>query len=202
MPATGQIGLFKIVSESSIAAGVRRVEAITAEEAEHYVAEQDKLLHQVRELLKNPKDVVSAVNSLVEEKSKLGKELEALQHEKAQSVKADLKAKAERGDGMCKIIAKVSLPDANSLKNLAHELKREEKGLFLVLAAEIAGKPQIAVAIDDALVNEKSLHAGNMVRDLAKNINGGGGGQPFFATAGGSKLEGLDDVVNEAEKLV
>lgn len=200
--ATGQIGLFKIVSESSIAAGVRRIEAITAEEAENYVMEQEKLLHQVRQLLKNPKDVVSAVNSLVDEKTKLGKELEALQHEKAQSVKADLKANAQRANGMCKIIAKVSLPDANSLKNLAHELKREEKGLFMVLAADIAGKPQIAVAIDDELVKSKSLHAGNMVRDLAKNINGGGGGQPFFATAGGSNLEGLEDVVKQAETLV
>ena len=202
VPATGQIGLFKIVSESSIAAGVRRIEAITAEEAENYVIEQEELLHQVRELLKNPKDVVSAVHSLVDEKTKLGKELEALQHEKAQSVKADLKANAVRGNGMCKIIAKVVLPDANSLKNLAHELKREEKGLFMVLAADIAGKPQIAVVIDDDLVKSKSLHAGNIVRDLAKNINGGGGGQPFFATAGGSKLEGLDDAVNEAKKLV
>lgn len=202
VPATGQIGLFKIVSESSIAAGVRRVEAITAEEAEKYVDEQGNVLHEVKEMLKNPMDIVGAVHSLVEEKSKLGKELETLQHEKAQSVKADLKAKAERADGMCKIIAQVSLPDANSLKNLAHELKREEKGLFLVLAADIAGKPQIAVAIDEELVKEKSLHAGNMVRDLAKNIHGGGGGQPFFATAGGSNLEGLQEVVQQAQTLV
>ena len=202
VPSTGQIGLFKIVSESSIAAGVRRIEAITAEEAEKYVIEQENILHQVKEMLKNPKDVVSAVHSLVEEKTKLGKELETLQHEKAQSVKADLKAQAERSNGMCKIIAKVRLPDANSLKNLAHELKREEKGLFLVIAADIAGKPQIAVAIDDELVKENSLHAGNIVRDLAKNINGGGGGQPFFATAGGSKLDGLDDVVKQAQTLV
>ncbi|MCF6360293.1 MAG: alanine--tRNA ligase [Cyclobacteriaceae bacterium] len=200
--ATGQIGLFKIVSESSVASGIRRIEAITAEASEQLVLSQEGIMQEVKEVLKNPKDIVSAVQSVVEEKNKLTKQLEAFQKEQVQNLKADLKAKAERGDGMTRIIAKVSLPNGDALKQLAHDLKREEKGALIIIAADIAGKPQIAVAIDESLVAEKNLNAGQIVRDLAKNINGGGGGQPFFATAGGSKLEGLDDVVNQALTLV
>ena len=202
VPATGQIGLFKIISESSIAAGIRRIEAITALETEHFVDEQEKILLEVKEALKNPSDVILAVNALVEEKNNLSKQLETFQKEKLQSIKADLKVKAVRADGMFKVIAKVTLPNAEALKQLAHELKREEKGSFLVLAANIEGKPQIAVAIDEELVKSKKLNAGQIVRDLAKNINGGGGGQPFFATAGGSKLDGLDAVIKHAQTLV
>ncbi len=201
-PATGQIGLFKIVSESSVAAGIRRIEAITAEASEQLVLAQEAILQEVKEVLKNPKDIVSAVQSVVEEKNKLAKQLEAFQKEQVQNLKADLKAKAERSDGMTRIIAKVSLPNADALKQLAHDLKREEKGALIIIAADIAGKPQIAVAIDESLVSEKNLNAGQIVRDLAKNINGGGGGQPFFATAGGSKLEGLDAVIEQAQSLV
>jgi len=94
------------------------------------------------------------------------------------------------------------LPDANALKQLTHDLKREEKGAFIIIAADIAGKPQIAVAIDEELVKSKNLNAGKIVRDLAKNINGGGGGQPFFATAGGSKIEGLPDVIKQSKNNV
>jgi alanyl-tRNA synthetase len=202
VPSTGQIGMFKIISESSIAAGIRRIEAITAEETEQYVISQDKILSNVKEILKNPKDIVSALQAVLEEKNKLNKQLEAFQKDQAQSLKSDLKAKATRADGMTKIIAKVVVPDANALKQLTHDLKREEKGAFVIIAANINGKPQIAVAIDEEIVKTKELNAGKIVRELAKNINGGGGGQAFFATAGGSKLEGLDAVVKQALTLV
>lgn len=200
--STGQIGLFKIISESSIAAGIRRIEAITAEETEQYVIEKDNILADVKELLKNPKDVVSAVQSVVDEKNKLSKQLEAMQKDQLQALKLDLKSNALRADGMTKVIAKVSLPNADALKQLTHDLKREEKEAFIVIAADINGKPQIAVAIDENIVKSKNLNAGQIVRDLAKNINGGGGGQPFFATAGGSKIEGLDDVITQALAIV
>ncbi len=200
--ATGQIGLFKIVSESSVAAGIRRIEAITAEASEQLVLSQEAILQEVKEVLKNPKDIVSAVQSVVEEKNKLAKQLEAFQKEQVKSLKTDLKAKAVRANGMTKIIAKITLPDANALKQLTHDLKREEKGALIIIAADIAGKPQIAVAIDENLVLEKNLDAGKIVRDLAKNINGGGGGQPFFATAGGSKLNGLDAVIKQASVML
>ncbi len=200
--ATGQIGLFKIVSESSVAAGIRRIEAITAEATEQYVYTQEEAITALKDALKNPKDIVSAVQSVLDEKSKLLKQVESFQKEQVQNLKATLKEQAVRADGLTKIIAKVSLADANSLKLLTHDLKREEKSAFIVLAADIDGKPQIAVAIDENLVKSKNLNAGQIVRDLAKNIHGGGGGQPFFATAGGSKLEGLEDVVTQAKKLL
>ncbi len=202
VPSTGQIGLFKIISESSTAAGIRRIEAITAKEAAHYIITQDKVLADVKKILKNPKDIVSALQLIVDEKHKLVKQLAEIQKNQLQTLKAELKAKAKRGDEMTVIIAKVSLPDADALKQLAHDLKREEKSAFIVLAADIAGKPQIAVAIEEELVKNKQLHAGEIVRDLAKNINGGGGGQPFFATAGGSKLEGLEAVIIKAKNLL
>ncbi len=200
--ATGQIGLFKIVSESSVAAGIRRIEAITAEASEQLVILQEAILKEVKEVLKNPKDIVSAVQSVVEEKNRLAKQLEAFQKEQVKSLKTDLKEKAVRANGITKIIAKVALPNADALKQLTHDLKREEKGALIIIAADIAGKPQIAVAIDESLVSEKNLNAGQIVRDLAKNINGGGGGQPFFATAGGSKLDGLDDVIKQANAML
>lgn len=201
VPATGQIGAFKIISESSIAAGIRRIEAITAEATEQYFLSQEGVINEVKEALKNPKNIVVAVQSLIAEKNKLNKQLEGFQKDQLKSIKADLKLKAERGDGMTKIIGKVSLPDANALKQLTHDLKHEEKGALIIIAADIGGKPQIAVAIDEELVKSKNLNAGQIVRELAKNINGGGGGQPFFATAGGSKLEGLDDVITQALAL-
>jgi alanyl-tRNA synthetase len=100
------------------------------------------------------------------------------------------------------LVEKVTLPDADSLKNMAYAIKNKFDNLVLVLAADIQGKPQVAVMLGDAVVAEKKFHAGELVKQLAKEIDGGGGGQPFFATAGGKKLEGLDSVVRKAKELV
>lgn len=198
---TGKIGLFKIVSEGSISSGVRRIEAITAEAAEDYINEQLTLVKELQELLKNPKDVKKSVEALLMERNELKKEVESLHLKQAGALKDDLLKASEKKNGTNQIIAKVSLPSADALKKLAFELKNEVDHLLAVIAADIAGKPQIAVVIADELVKEKSLNAGNIVRDLAKEIQGGGGGQPFFATAGGKKLEGLDQVVISAKEL-
>ena len=200
VPATGQIGLFKIISEGSIAAGVRRIEAITADTAESYVQEQLQLLHEVKSILKDPKDLTQTINSLVEEKNALVKQVEKAQMEKAQSVKQDLLGRTQEKDGMQIIIDKVSLPSADALKKIAFDLKNQLDNLFMVLAADIEGKPQIAVVVGEKLTTEH--HAGNIVRELAKEIKGGGGGQPFFATAGGKDLTGLDNVVKKAKEIV
>jgi len=200
--ATGNIGLFKITSEGSVAAGVRRIEAITAEAAEKLVYEQQSLIQELKEMLKAPKDVKSAVKTLLDQKSALEKELNKAKAAQAKDIKGDLIKAAVTQNGVNKIISKVTLPDADVLKQLAFDLRKEVDGLFMVLAADIAGKPQIAVAISDALVKDKNLNAGNIIRDLAKNIKGGGGGQPFFATAGGKDISGLDKVVSDAEKLI
>ena len=199
--STGKIGMLKIVSESSVASGVRRIEAITSEKAEEYVNDQLNLMAELKELLRNPKDMKQALLDLLEEKNKLSKEIEALHKEQAAGAKDQLKAKVAAIGDVNILIAEVALPDANALKQLAFEFRNEFNRLFMVLAADINGKPQIAVMISDELVAEKSLHAGNIVKDLAKNIQGGGGGQPFFATAGGKNLAGIPAAVEQAQVL-
>jgi len=200
--ATGNIGLFKIISEGSTAAGVRRIEAITADEAEKFVNKQQNLVEEIKELLKAPKDVKAALSALIDQKNKLEKALDQAKAAQAKDIKKDLIASAESKNGVNKIIQKVSLPGGDVLKQLAFDLRKEVDNLFMVLAADVEGKPQIAVAISDNLVKEKSLNAGNIIRGLARNIKGGGGGQPFFATAGGKDLDGLNKVVEEAQKLI
>jgi alanyl-tRNA synthetase len=200
--ATGQIGLFKIISESSVAAGVRRIEAITADEAERFVNDNKKLLDQIKDLLKNPKDVLLATKNLLEEKSQLEKKLEAVNQEKANLIKDQLAAKAVNVNGYTLIVEKVSVPNAEALKNIAYGLRNQFSDLLLVLAAEVDGKPQVSVMIGEELAKTNKYHAGNLVKELAKEIDGGGGGQPFFATAGGKNLNGLDKVLVKAKELI
>ncbi len=202
VPATGQIGLFKITSETAVAAGVRRIEAVTADQAEELVDEQFDTLRELRELLKGAKDVKKAVADLLQEKNTLAKQVESFQLQQAQSIKEELLQKVRRNNGVSVIAEKVSLPSADALKQIAYELNQKVENLFLVLAADVQGKPQVAVMINDTLVKEKSLHAGNIVKELAKEIKGGGGGQPFFATAGGSDLSGLERIVEKGRALV
>ncbi len=202
VPSTGNIGLFKIISESSVAAGVRRIEAITAETAEAYVREELGLLEQVRGLLKNPKDLVQSVKNLSEEKHALEKKLEVIQLQQANALKDVLAAKAVTSNGQRHIIEKVAVPSADALKQIAYALKNQFDDLLLILAADVDGKPQVAVMIGDKLMESKKFHAGELVKILAKEIEGGGGGQPFFATAGGKNLNGLDAVVAKARELV
>jgi len=201
VPSTSQIGLVKIVSEGSISAGVRRIEAITSKAAESFLREQENVLKDIQELLKNPKDVKKAIEALLEERNSLKKEIETLYLEKSAGVKTTLLTEFVKGEGINTLIAKVELPNADSLKKLAYELKNEVENAFVILAASIEGKPQIAVILEESLINSKDLNAGQIVRELAKEIQGGGGGQPFFATAGGKDLAGLDRVIVKAKEL-
>lgn len=200
--ATGQIGFFKIVAESAVAAGVRRVEAITGGAAERFIEEQAKTVNAFRELLNNPKDALSALNRLLEENNALRKEVERAVTDKALQLKRELAAKAEDINGVTFIAGRVNLPNAEAVKTLAYALKGEIENLFLVLGAEINGKPSLTVVISDNLINEKSWNAGAIVRELAKDIQGGGGGQPFYATAGGKDLEGLPHALAKAKDWV
>lgn len=198
--ATGEIGYFKIISEGSIAAGVRRIEALTAEKAEAYVDQQLKTMHQLTETLKNPANLNQAVEQLIKEKQQLQKDLEKVHHQQVNELKNRLVEKIEKAGGVNILVEKVDLPNADTLKNMAFGLKAKVDNLFLVLAANIQDKPQIAVMISDNLVADKNLNAGNLVRELAKEIKGGGGGQSFYATAGGKDVAGLDNVVKIARE--
>ena len=200
--ATGQIGYFKIISESAVAAGVRRIEAITGIGAENYINEQSKLVHQLKDLLKNPKDIGKSIESLLEENSKLKKELEKALIEKSSGLKDELTKKVQNINGINLIAERVALPNADAVKNLAYQLKDIVSDLFLVLATEIDGKPGLTVMISENLVKNKGLNAGNIVRELAKEIQGGGGGQPFFATAGGKDASGLDKALAKANSFI
>ncbi|SFB96209.1 alanyl-tRNA synthetase [Flexibacter flexilis DSM 6793] len=199
--ATGQIGLCKITAESSVAAGVRRIEAVTGVAAEALVSAQFNLLQELKDTLKAT-DLRKSVSDLLEEKTKLTKQLEALQNEKTQQIKQEILAKIENKNGVNFAAEKVALPTADAMRQLAFEVRQKVENLFLVLAAEVDGKPQIAVILSDNLVADKGLDASKIVRELAKNIQGGGGGQAFFATAGGKNTAGLAAVVTQAATLV
>ena len=200
--ATGTIGLLKLITESSVAAGVRRIEAVTGEGAEHYVNEQLALLSEVKTILKNPKDLTESAQSLVEEKHALEKKLEVLYQQQANVMKDELAGKAVKQNGITYIAERVNVPNADVLKNIAYALRNQFDDLLLVLAADVDGKPQVTVMIGEKLAATNKFHAGNLVKELAKEIDGGGGGQPFFATAGGKKLEGLDNVLVKAKELI
>ena len=200
--ATGNIGFFKIIAESAVAAGVRRIEAITGIGAENYINEQSKLVQQLKELLKNPKDISKSVESLLEENTRLKKEIEKSILEKSAGLKNELAQKVQVINGVNFIAEKVSLPNADAIKSLAYQVKDIVPNLFLALGAEFEGKPSLTVMIAENLVKEKNLNAGSIVRELAKEIKGGGGGQPFFATAGGTDVSGLDKALEKAKAFV
>jgi alanyl-tRNA synthetase len=200
--STGQIGYFKIISESAVAAGVRRIEAITGEATEAYINQQSRLVSELKGLLKNPKDLAKSVEALLEENNKLKKELEKSVLEKASGLKDELAAKAQQINGVNFIAAKVDLASAEAIKNLAYSLKNMLDDLFLVLATDTDGKPGLTVMISESLVEQKDLHAGNIIRALAKEINGGGGGQPFYATAGGKDSSGIARALEKAREFL
>ncbi|HNP96442.1 MAG TPA: alanine--tRNA ligase, partial [Cyclobacteriaceae bacterium] len=163
VPSTGQIGLFKIVSESSVAAGVRRIEAVTAEGAESYINSEMNLLQEVRSLLKNPKDLVLATKNLLEEKHKLEKSIEALHQQQAKTLKDQLASRAQKQNGLLTIIEKVDVPNADALKHIAYALRNQFDDMLMVLAANVDGKPQVAVMLGEKTEASKKFHAGEMV---------------------------------------
>ena len=207
--ATGQIGLFKLTSEGSVSTGIRRIEAKTSEGALALLNEQGLILEQLRDLVKAPSAaaVVKAVQSLQDERNGLLKKIESLENEKIQQVKEQLLTKIQlinRTDdqGYYTLVELVSVPSAEGLKQLAYDLKAKVDNLALVLGADINGKPQLAVMLPDSLILGKGMNAGQVVKDLAKNIKGGGGGQPFFATAGGSDASGLAAALQQGRALL
>jgi alanyl-tRNA synthetase len=167
-----------------------------------YITNQSRMVDQLKDLLKNPKDLPKSIESLLDENSKLKKEIEKAILEKSSGLKNELAQKAEAINGINFIAQKVALPNAEAIKNLAYQLKDIVPNLFLVLAADFDGKPSLTVMIAENLVKEKGLHAGNIVKELAKEVKGGGGGQPFFATAGGSDVTGLDNALAKARSFV
>lgn len=202
IPQTGMIGVFAIVSESAVASGVRRIEALTGSAALRYFVDKITQSKQITELLKSTTNPLKALEELITENAKLKKELEKANTEKVKGLKKELISKAEAINGINFIGAKVDLSDVDSLKTLAFSLRDSVENLLLVLGAEINGKPNLSVMLSESLIKEKGLNASVIVRDLAKEIQGGGGGQDFFATAGGKRVEGLQEAIAKGKKII
>ncbi len=202
VPATGQIGFFKIISESAIAAGVRRIEAVTADSAEEFLQGELEELQAVRQNFKNPHDIAGQVAALLEENKALQKKIEQMHATEVVGMKNSLKNKFTPIDGVNFLSEIIPAEDTKALKNLIFQLEKEVGNAFIVFGAEAGHKPQLMVAISENLVQEKGWNAGTIVRELATYIDGGGGGQPFFATAGGKKVEGLSAAISAAKKYL
>jgi len=179
VPATGQIGMIKIVSEGAIAAGVRRIEAITADKAEEFINNQLSIIEQLNDLFKNSKDIVRSARQLIDENSNLHKKIEELNHEKIKNLITELASKINPINGINFIAYKSDL-DLNSVKDLAYGLKDRVENLFFVSGSSIDDKANLSLMISENLVTGKNLNASVIIRELAKNIQGGGGGQPFM----------------------
>lgn len=199
--ATGEIGCFVITSESSVAAGVRRIEALTGNKAIAYIRQQLDLVQEAKQLLK-AKDLQKAIEQLLQEKQILAKTVDALKSEKVQSLKKSLINQVQDIKDFRYLIAKVDVPDANAMKQLAFELRQQTPRLLAVMGATIGEKAHIAVVLDEELCRQYNWNAANIVKVLAEDIQGGGGGQPFFAMAGGTHLQGLEKALHKAKKLL
>ena len=201
VPSTGKIGLFKITTETAVAAGIRRIEAITSTTAENYFKQKAKTLDSIALTLKNPKDLIKAVDDLLMKNNQMNKEIELLQKEKALAVKGDLKNKIEVINGINFLGTIVSL-DAGSIKDILFQLKGEVDNFYGVIGGNEGDKCSISIIASDSVIENKGINAGNIIREVAKQIDGGGGGQAFFATAGGKKPSGLANAISDAKAKI
>lgn len=197
---TGDIRVFKIVSEGSVAAGIRRIEAITSDTAQNYFIERVTQYEAVSNLLKKPKNLSAAVQELIDKNNKLSKEIEQLKKGQVKQLKADIVSKIEDKDGVNFVTDILDL-DGGSIRDLCFQLKGSVDNLFAVFGGKCDGKATLSIVISDDLAKSRDLHAGNMVREAARLIQGGGGGQPFFATAGGKDAGGLTAAIDKVKEL-
>lgn len=198
---TADIWYFKIISEGAVAAGIRRIEAITGTAVKEFFSSQEKALDEIKTTLKNPQDTLKAVVSLQDENTKLKKQVETLLKEKAKNLKGELTAEVQEINGVQFLAKHVDL-DPTGAKDLAYELGNLGTNLFLVLATVNDDKPMLTCYVSKELVAEKGLNAGQVVRELGKFIQGGGGGQPFFATAGGKNPAGVAEALAAAVNFI
>ena len=201
VPYTGKIGLFKITSESAIAAGVRRIEAVTADRAEEYVNDKLDQLHEVANLMKNPADVVQSLHSLMEENKSLRKDLEDALRQQVKGMREELISEMEEVSGV-RFLGKRLDIDSKSAKDLVYQLIDAVPNAVVLIGMESDGKAQLHLGISKAIAEKDALDAGKMIRDIARSIQGGGGGQPFYASAGGKNPAGIAEAINTGRTLL
>jgi alanyl-tRNA synthetase len=199
---TGDIGFFKITTETSVAAGVRRIEAITGEAAFSFVTDQLNELRSIKSMLNNPAKIEESIEMLLEENKALKKNIEKQQQEQAQDFKKSIRDNQKEISGVKLIKSLVPIQDSKLIKSLSYELENELGPAVILLGAEIEGKPFLSLQISQSIIDEKNVNAGSIIRELAKNIQGGGGGQPFFATAGGKNADGLDAALEQIDTFL
>lgn len=201
--ATGELGLFKLIAESAVAAGVRRVEAVCGKEAEDYIDTQFALLNTIKESLKNPKDIVKAVDQLQNENAELKKHLDSLEARQLVGIRNELLQKDEIINGVNFIGDIIEVSNADALKKLCFDLKNHLRDYVVVLGANIGGKPFIAIGISETVVAAKDLDAGKIIKEkIAALLKGGGGGQKTLATAGGQEVAGLSEAISTVKALL
>ena len=201
VPNTNNIWHFIITSEGAVASGIRRIEAITGDATKQYFIDRSEAFAALQKALNNAQDPVKAVESLQEENSALQKQIQQLLKDKAKNLKGELKAEIEAINGINFLAKEIDL-DAGGMKDLAFEMGGETENLFLVFGAEHDGKALLACYISKELAADKNLDAGKIVRELGKYIQGGGGGQAFFATAGGKNPGGIDEALEKAQEFL
>ena len=195
--ATGRIGFFRIISESSVAAGVRRIEAVTGAGAEKMLYQVEDLLKEVKELFNNNPQIITAIKKTIEENAELAQQVQAALKEKVASFKQHLLSQREELGGV-RIFKVQQNVSAELIKDLAFQIAGELTESFIFIGAtDEGGKPNLTLMLSRDLVESKGWNASNILRSAAKHIQGGGGGQPHFATAGGKRVEGLDEAVQQ-----
>jgi alanyl-tRNA synthetase len=197
---TGDIGQFILRSEGAVAAGVRRIEAISATAADQFIKAELMQLNDIRELLKT-KDAVKSLSDILSKNIRLEKEIEDLIRDKAQRIKQEVKSSAQKINGVNFISIMVDLPPS-AIKDVSFQLRNELENLFAVFGSENTGKPNLTCVISDSLVAAKNMNASTIIRNLASEIKGGGGGQAFFATAGGTEMQGLERALSLAKNMI
>jgi alanyl-tRNA synthetase len=198
---TGDIGFFKIIRESSVAAGIRRIEARTGKSAEEYIRTSVEMVRKFAELFKTS-DVVGALEKMMDENQQLKKDLEGFQHEMRAAVRNQLMTKIRQVGEINVIAEEIRIKSAENIRNLVYELRDQVDNLFCIVGSDIGGKAHLSLMIADALVKKYDLNANEFIKAAASEIKGGGGGQAFFATAGGRKPEGIEKALVVAVELL
>ncbi|MGB4204434.1 MAG: alanine--tRNA ligase [Bacteroidales bacterium] len=199
--ATGQIGTFKIVSEGAIAAGIRRIEAVTSRKADEYIEKKLELLAQMTELVKTPADPLKGLKNIIEQNNILQKQIAEKNVLLAKAEKEKILAEVKKV-GEIRYLAKITTLDSNAVKDLAFNLKETEKQLVILLGSVSDGKANLSLFISNDLVENTKLDASKIIRELAKEIQGGGGGQAFFATAGGKNPAGIEAAFEKMQEML
>jgi len=199
---TGSIGIIKIISEGGIAAGIRRIEAVTAAKAEEYINERMESADEVAALLKSTGDIKESVEKLMTENTLLKKSNEKFEAQSASVIIRELEGKAVLIKGIRFMSGKIGVGSADMLKNIAFQVRNSSDNTVLVIGAEISEKANILVMVSDTLVKEKSINAAAVIKEIAGEINGGGGGQPFLASAGGKNPSGIPAALKKAEEYL